>query len=381
MNRGFAMSLRDDDASGRVQGRRRRGIQRPQHPLQRLAQFARAGSGEIGRVLHPRRDPRHAVHGLAEVLAAHRPSRALGILRGRALTPLAERRAHRVERQVHDDVGLDGGAHPRPRHEDELLDLLRRQRPRLEEHAGVLDAADPVDAERAPVLALEIPAEQVPVPIRGREGVRLHAPARDLAGRRRVGEAHALVIAAGEREFAQDFGGDRFAGADAGRLHRIGERGDPAAQGSGQHLLELGERGQRRLGTADEPLGGGHAQADRHGDGLLIGQQQRGHRAAGLEPVAARDARSRLDAVAEVAQPLDVAAHGALRDAEPRRQLGARPVAVRLQQVQERQRARRRIGHASSMPQIADGCCPRYAVGRLSALASSGRCSTSRSNA
>ena len=104
------------------------------------------------------------------------------------------------------------------------------------------------------------------------------------------------------------------------------------------------------FGPADEALGGRDPQPDRHRDGLLIGQQQGRHRAAGLEPVAAGDTGGRLDAVAQLAQPFHVAPHRALGDAEPLGQLGARPVPVRLQQVQEREGAGGRVGHDSRLP-------------------------------
>ena len=71
---------------------------------------------------------------------------------------------------------------------------------------------EPVDAERAPVVALQIPAEQEPVPVGGRERVRLDAPLGLRALGRDVVEADAFVVAAGERERAEQLGID---GADA----------------------------------------------------------------------------------------------------------------------------------------------------------------------
>ena len=64
------------------------------------------------------------------------------------------------------------------------------------------------------------------------------------------------------------------------------------------------------------------SQADRDRDGLVGLEQQRRESAVVAEPVAAGRAADGLDGVAELAQPLDVLAHGALADAEERGQLG-----------------------------------------------------------
>ena len=50
---------------------------------------------------------------------------------------------------------------------------------------------------------------------------------------------------------------------------------DPVAEAGRQDLLQLGQRPQRRLLDAGHgPVGGG-AQADRHGHGLVVVEQQR----------------------------------------------------------------------------------------------------------
>ncbi len=74
------------------------------------------------------------------------------------------------------------------------------------------------------------------------------------------------------------------------------------------------------------------AQADRDGDPLVVGEQERRQAGARLEPVPAGAAAHRLDAVAELAQPLDVAAQRALADAEAIDEFARRPVPVALQQ-------------------------------------------------
>ena len=85
---------------------------------------------------------------------------------------------------------------------------------------------------------------------------------------------------------------------------------------------------------ATEPPRAG-AQPDRDRDRLLVVEQQRRQRGAGAEPVAADGAAGGVHRVAEVAQPLDVVAHGPRGDLEPFGQFGAGPLAGRLQQRQQ----------------------------------------------
>jgi hypothetical protein len=89
---------------------------------------------------------------------------------------------------------------------------------------------------------------------------------------------------------------------------------------------------------------------DRDGDRLVV-EQQRWHRRAGAQPVAAGRPGARLDRVAEPPQPLDVTAQRPARHLEPLGQLAARPVAAPLQQRQQRGRRLLEvslIGRASS---------------------------------
>ena len=73
------------------------------------------------------------------------------------------------------------------------------------------------------------------------------------------------------------------------------------------------------------------------------------------ELVPAGDAAAGVDRVAQLAQPVDVAAQGALADLEPVGQLGARPVAVGLQQRQQPQHPRARVGHGSRIVTLRTG--------------------------
>ena len=123
------------------------------------------------------------------------------------------------------------------------------------------------------------------------------------------------------------------------------QRADPVAQPGRQHLLELGQRAHRGLLDPGDRAAGGRAQPDRDRDGLLVVEQQRRQGRAGAEPVAAGDAGGGVHRVAEVAQPVDVAADGARGDPQPLGQLGAGPVAPGLQQRQQAQQPRRGLQH------------------------------------
>ena len=101
----------------------------------------------------------------------------------------------------------------------------------------------------------------------------------------------------------------------------LAERVDPLAQRARHDLDELGHR--RHGGLAEHRVGrpGELAQTDRHGDRLVVVEQQRRQPAAGAEGVAAVAAGGALDRVAEVAQPGHVAPQGARRDLQPVRQI------------------------------------------------------------
>jgi hypothetical protein len=94
-------------------------------------------------------------------------------------------------------------------------------------------------------------------------------------------------------------------------------------------------------------------QADRERDGLLVVEHERRHRRTGGELVPAVHAAVRLDGIAQLAQPVDVAAQRPHRHLQPVGQLGTRPVAVGLQQRQQAQRARARVGHVFEFAAIA----------------------------
>jgi hypothetical protein len=149
-----------------------------------------------------------------------------------------------------------------------------------------------------------------------------------------VVEAQPLPVAAGERDHPQHLDVDRLVGGLHRHRHGVGRHGvDPTAQPRRQDLLQLGQGTDRGLlDPGHHAAAGGRAQSHGDGDGLLVVQQQRRQGRAGAEPVAAGDAPGRVHRVAEVAEPLHVAADGPGADGEPVGQLRARPVASGLQQ-------------------------------------------------
>ena len=180
-----------------------------------------------------------------------------------------------------------------------------------------LHARDPVDAERAPVRAGRVPRDQVPAAARvderraarPRGGSASPRPLR-YANRRRSWSRHADAVAAST------------APSTCGPAPGYGTVAEPTAATRRrscrrQHLLELGERADRRLLDPRHAGAGRGPQADGHRHRLALVEQQRRQRGARREPVAARDPAARLDRVAERAQALDVAADRARADPEP----------------------------------------------------------------
>lgn len=91
----------------------------------------------------------------------------------------------------------------------------------------------------------------------------------------------------------------------------------------------------------------GGAQADGHGDRLVVVEEQRWQFGAHAELVAAARAGAGVHRIAEFAQPVHVTADRARGDAEAVGQGRARPFAVRLQQREQPQESCRGLQHES----------------------------------
>ena len=155
---------------------------------------------------------------------------------------------------------------------------------------------------------------------------------------RGVVEAQQLAVAAGLGQRGEHGGvEDRRALPRAGRLGLRGDRVHLAAQPrrhQGQHLRE---RLHRPVVHPGDGAGRRRTQPDGDRDRLLVLEQQRRERPAGAQLVAAGGAADGVDGVAELAQPVDVAAQRPRAHLEPVGELRARPVAVGLEQGQQPQ--------------------------------------------
>jgi len=211
-----------------------------------------------------------------------------------------------------------------------LDDVVRRDQPRLKPHTRRCVHHHAVDPEDPPVIPVEIPRKQVPERSPAHQSLRFGMTDPLAAPGLGVAEPQPLVAA--------DRGGDRAESRQIKRrshpwnnARRLPYRLDAPTQARGQHLLQLRERGKRCLFDT-EPLGRDRTQPDRDRDRLLVVKQQWGHRRPGDQPVAARDARTRVHGIAERPQPGDVGTHRPRAHLKPAGEFGARPVALELEQ-------------------------------------------------
>jgi hypothetical protein len=116
---------------------------------------------------------------------------------------------------------------------------------------------------------------------------------------------------------------------------------DAAAQARGHHLRQLDQRTQRAFFDAAHRARRRDLQGNSHGKCLFVVQQQRRQRLSGAKRVTAGHAAAGMDGVAELTQSVDVASQGARVDLELLGQIGAGPMAARLQQRQHPQQPRR----------------------------------------
>ncbi|MFN8538071.1 MAG: hypothetical protein U0232_11420 [Thermomicrobiales bacterium] len=100
-------------------------------------------------------------------------------------------------------------------------------------------------------------------------------------------------------------------------------------------------------GEADPPRG---EQAERQPQRLVLGEHQRRQLEVGSQAVAAVPPLLGVDRDAQVLQHGDVATHGAAVDFEARGEFRAAEATVNLQEFERGQDARRRMVHASPLP-------------------------------
>ena len=93
----------------------------------------------------------------------------------------------------------------------------------------------------------------------------------------------------------------------------------------------------------------GADQAEKHGDGLVVGEHERRHPVARREPVTAVPPTHGLHRYVEVEQVANVAADRPLVDTQPVRELVQGAGAAGLKDVEQRQNAGEGFGHASKL--------------------------------
>ncbi len=222
---------------------------------------------------------------------------------------------------------------------DHRLHLRIGQLERAEPRPGRHARADPIDPERAPVLAVVVPGDEVPALAGIDDPVRLDPPLRDGVPAIRVVEPQPQALAAQPGELGEHRRIDGRAAPPPDVDGDLLEGADLAPKPGRQHLLQLRQRAQRRLlDPGHRPTGRG-AQADRDRHRLLVVEQQRRHGRPGLQAIAPDRAARGVDRIAQRAQPLDVVADGPRADLEPAGELGTRPVTRGLEQRQQPQEA------------------------------------------
>ncbi len=127
-------------------------------------------------------------------------------------------------------------------------------------------------------------------------------------------------------------------------VDRRGDGLDAGAQSRRKHLIEFGERAPARLFDPGDARR--RAQSDRDGDRLVVVEHEWRQVGAHAEPVETRRPALGVDRVAERAQPVDVVADRAPRDAEAIGEFAAGPFRAGLQKPEQREESGRSVGHA-----------------------------------
>ena len=124
---------------------------------------------------------------------------------------------------------------------------------------------DPVDPERPPVAAIDVPGQEVPAARGVHQAIRLDVASAD-ASSPGVLQAQPTLIPAGRRDRGQPLGVHLVRpGTRPGQRDRGGvEGGDPVPEPGRQRLLELGQRTKRALFQPGHAAGRSRVHADRH---------------------------------------------------------------------------------------------------------------------
>ena len=229
-------------------------------------------------------------------------------------------------------------------------------------------SAEPVDPEGPPVVAVDVPGRP------GTSGARRVTSRYGSTCRRLAVPSWLAVLepqplaGRGSRRRAWSARRGRPVGRAERRIGTVAalQRADPAPQPGRQHLLELGQRAQRRSPRCRPPPAGRRSAGRPRSPPP---PRRRAAAAAGRPRRRAGSRRSRRGVaahrVAEVAQPVDVAADGPGADAERARPARV-PVHSRGVCSRESSRSSRAGGvqHVSACQRYEDGTDPRSCVTR-----------------
>ena len=253
-----------------------------------------------------------------------------------------------------DDRRLEGHGHRRDRRGDECRGALGRQLARTEPNAAEPRRVEPVEPECSPVFAAHVPADEVPAPAGGNEIVRFDEALGLVAVAAAIVEADLLVVATRQREHGQRVAHRRSRcrrpTASTTRWCAPRSRGGATDRGGPVRAWRARARTFPRCPRSTRRP---------RREGRPRWRPPRRRRAAGeagaRRPRAGtrRCAGCRVDRIAQLPEPVDVAAQRSRADLELRGQLFARPELVRLQQGEQAQRPSRRIRHSSIFPHIA----------------------------
>ena len=108
----------------------------------------------------------------------HREASAIGVIGGVDRRPLTDDFADPLDRGVGDDFHVMDVAYRLDPAADVRGQVVGRQGPRIEGVARRLGLAEPIDTERAPVLAIEVVGDEVPAARQRHQPVRLDVPMR-----------------------------------------------------------------------------------------------------------------------------------------------------------------------------------------------------------
>ena len=218
-----------------------------------------------------------------------------------------------------------------------------------------------VQPEDPPIGTRPVEGDQVPLPGLGEQLGGFHVPLGLLPVGAHIVDPRQAVIAFCLRQRRQGPPGNPGAGGWQCR-HGIRNRRDLGTNPRGQHLVEFRKGTQRGLADLVPAIHGGHPQASRQGDGLVVVEHQRRQGVTTRHAVPTVQTLHAVNLVAELPEPDDVAPDGSLCDPESLRQLGSRPRGAGLEQPEQSQYPVGDLAHDPSLARVADRICPDCAA-------------------